>query len=71
MITTIRDLNLALRISGELLVFDAGQVVVRGGPSMITSDVIRAVYGIECDIVSVAGRLVIVPHRVAASPASA
>ncbi len=57
----IHDLNLAIRYCDRFLLLKDTQVHSFGGLEIITSELIREIYGIETDIIEHKGRKIIVP----------
>lgn len=60
-VAVMHDINLALRYCDRFLLMKEGKVVVCGGPEVITPAIIKEVYGIDADIITHAGRSVVIP----------
>ena len=58
-IVVIHDLNLALRFCDRFLLLKDGQVYRYGDRSVLDSDALRQVYGVEAKVVEVEGRHVV------------
>jgi iron complex transport system ATP-binding protein len=64
MITAMHDLNLALRFSHKIVALKEGRICAAGEPaSVLTSENIRSVYGVEAVVSLDSGRPYIVPLR--------
>jgi iron complex transport system ATP-binding protein len=73
-LAALHDLNLAALYCDELVVLSAGRIVATGAPAdVLTLDLIRVVYGIECHVTPhpTAGvpTITLLPQRLAAAPA--
>jgi len=60
-IMTMHDINLAAYCSDELMFMKAGRIVARGPPSIINSDLIRDVYGMDVKVINHDGVPLVVP----------
>jgi len=60
-IVTMHDLNLALRFADRFLLLKDGVIYAAGGRDVVTTEAIRAVYGLEAAVGEVAGHPVVVP----------
>ncbi len=49
-VVTFHDLNLAAKYCDELLVLKEGEIFARGGPEILTPNVIEPVYGVEVEV---------------------
>ncbi|MFB6156051.1 MAG: ABC transporter ATP-binding protein [Haloferacaceae archaeon] len=58
----LHDLELATRFADELVFLADGGVVASGGPDVVTSDLVAAVYGIDARVVDVDGHRVVLPE---------
>jgi len=61
-VTAIHDLNLALRYCDRLLFLKGGRIHGAVGPSEVTPDLIRDVYGVDAVIERIHGRWVVIPR---------
>lgn len=61
-VLTMHDLNLALRYTDRFLFLREGRVFAVGRPEQISAEMVAAVYGVNVDILSHQGRLLIVPN---------
>ena len=51
-VAVLHDLNHACRYADEIVVMKAGSIVTQGDPgTVITADLVRSVYGLECQII--------------------
>ncbi len=51
------DVNVAARFADRMVVLSRGRVVADGTPEeVVTPDMIRAVYGVECEVIAASGR---------------
>ncbi|WP_267643181.1 ABC transporter ATP-binding protein [Haloarchaeobius amylolyticus] len=57
----LHDLELAVRYADTLVFLADGAVVEVGGPEVVTSDLVSAVYGVEARVVEVDGHTVVIP----------
>ncbi len=63
-VVVVHDLSLAGAVADRVGLLSAGALVADGPPvDVLTADRIGAVYGLDVDIVDVAGRPVVVPRR--------
>ena len=62
-IMTTHELNYALQYSDKIAILKDGKIMADGGPEVITTDVIREVYGVEAYIQNYAGRPFLIPVR--------
>ncbi len=60
---TFHDLNLAAKYCDELLILKDGEVFARGGPEILTREVIEPVYGVEVEVSKATVRPSITPIR--------
>lgn len=60
-VMTCHDINLALRYADRFVIMRGGRIHCAGGRDVVTSDVLRDVYGIEVEIGEIAGYPVMVP----------
>ena len=64
LVTAMHDLTLAAQYADRMLLLDGGQVVADGAPvDVLTEALVAGHYGAAVDVVSVAGRLAVVPRR--------
>ena len=61
-VLVLHDLNLALRFCDRLLLLSDGAVHACGGAEIMTSESIRAVYGMDASVRTVDGIPVVLPH---------
>ena len=61
-VLVLHDLNLALRFCDRLLLLSDGTVHACGGAEIMTSEHIRAVYGMDASVRTVDGVPVVIPH---------
>jgi iron complex transport system ATP-binding protein len=62
LVMAMHDLNLASRFCNRLIILNDGQVVRDGSPEkVLTKDILEQVYGIEVDLVSINGKIMIHP----------
>jgi iron complex transport system ATP-binding protein len=57
----LHDLELATRYADRLVFLADGEVAAVGGPEVVTSDLVREVYGIHARVVDVEGHRVVLP----------
>lgn len=62
-VMTMHDLNLALRFADRFLFVKDGRVYACGRPAELRPEMVRAVYGVEVEIIHHNGRTVIVPSE--------
>ena len=62
-VMTMHDLNLALRFAHKFLFLKDGGIYHHGGIEELTPEMVKAVYGVEVDILNHQGNLVIVPKN--------
>lgn len=62
-VMTCHDINLALRYADRFVIMRGGRIHCAGGRDVVTSDVLRDVYGIEVEIGEIAGYPVMVPKE--------
>lgn len=62
-ITTMHDLNLALRVADRIVSLSDGHVIADQSPAAVTPAVIEKVYGVQCEISTAAQQRIIVPLR--------
>lgn len=60
-VAVMHDLNLTLRFADSFLFLADGRVRACGGPEVVTSETISAVYGVPVHVTSIGGRTVVVP----------
>lgn len=60
-VMVIHDLNLALRFCDRFLLVKHGKAFAYGGPEVITTEAIEAVYGIQAIVESIQGITVVIP----------
>lgn len=63
-IMTMHDINLATSCSDELVFMKDGRIVAQGPPSIITSELIADVYGMEADVIDHGGLPMVLPDVV-------
>lgn len=60
----LHDPNQAARFADEVAVLHQGHIIAHGPPErVLTPDLFRKVYGLQADVLRVAGRLVILPRE--------
>ena len=62
-IMTMHDINLATYYSDKFVFVKDGGIAAFGGQEVITSEVIKSVYGIDVDVIEHKGQKVVVPER--------
>jgi iron complex transport system ATP-binding protein len=62
-IMTMHDINLASYCSDELIFMKGGRITAQGPPNIVTSDLIRDVYGIDVDVIAHNGVPFVAPNR--------
>ncbi len=62
-VMTMHDLNLALRFAHKFLFLKDGSIYHHGDIEELTPEMVKAVYGVEVDILNHQGNLVIVPKN--------
>lgn len=60
-VLTMHDINLALRYADSFLIIKEGKIFARGGPEIITPEVIEAVYGLPVAVESFNGFRLVIP----------
>ena len=60
-IITMHSLNLAFRFADNIILLNKGQIVTQGTTNSIAPEILSQVYGVQVDIISHNGYLVIVP----------
>lgn len=62
-VMTMHDINLAIYYSDKFVFVKDGTIRAIGGSEVITSEIIKDVYGIDVDVLEHRGQIVIVPVR--------
>ena len=57
----MHDINLALRYADSFLIIRNGEIYARGGPEIITPEVIETVYGLPVMVESFNGFRLVIP----------
>ncbi|WP_440957026.1 ABC transporter ATP-binding protein [Methanosarcina sp. Mfa9] len=60
-VLTMHDINMALRYADSFLIIRDGEIYARGGPEIITPDVIETVYGLPVMVESFNGFRLVIP----------
>jgi len=59
---TMHDLNLALRFADRFLLMKDGRIHAAGGPEVVTSDLVREVYGVRVAVETLRGCRIVLPE---------
>ena len=60
-IITTHDLNIASNYADRIVMMKSGKIYASGGIEILTEENIKAVYGVEVDVIKLNGKVVILP----------
>jgi iron complex transport system ATP-binding protein len=61
-VMTLHDINLGFRFADHLLFLKEGRVFAETSPEKVTADMVKAVYGVDVDILQHDGQRVVIPR---------
>ena len=60
-IITTHDLNIASNYADRIVMMKSGKIYASGGIEILTEENIKAVYGVEVDVIKLNGKVIIFP----------